>query len=113
MDNKPDVFLHHMLDAIALIEEFVIGFDYDQFSNDERTKSAIIRQLEIVGEAGRRLESEFKKKYPNIPWKQINGLRNILAHEYWDIDDRIVWKAATQSVLELKMGIELIIEDLK
>lgn len=102
MNKSPTVFLLHIRDSINQIEEYVTGFSYEQFLDDKRTQDAVIRQLEIIGEATTNLEDEFKHKNPEIPWREIADFRNVLAHEYWDIDLAIVWKAVHEDVVILK-----------
>lgn len=102
MDKLPTVFLLHIRDSINQIEEYVAGFSYEQFFNDKRTQDAVIRQLEIIGEATTNLEAEFKHQNAEIPWREISDFRNVLAHEYWDVDLAIVWKTVHEDVPNLK-----------
>ena len=85
---------------------------FDQFQTDHKTQDAVIRQLEIMGEAASKLENSTKIDYPEIPWKEITSFRNVLAHEYWDIDLEIVWKAATMETAELKRTLQPIMAKL-
>jgi len=105
MDKTPAVFLLHIRDAIYLIEEYVANYSFDQFVYDTKTQDAVIRQLEIIGEATRNLEEDFKKENDDIPWQQISDFRNVLAHEYWDIDLEIIWKALQEDIVALKTSI--------
>lgn len=113
MNKTPRVFIQHILDAISQIELYLEGFDFDTFGRDQRTQDAIIRQLEIIGEAVTNLEEDFRKSNPEIPWREISDFRNVLAHEYWDIDLEIVWKAAKKEIEELKKSITPIVEKLE
>ena len=105
MDKTPTVFLLHISDAINQIEEYIIGFSYEQFLNDKRTQDAVIRQLEVIGEATTNLEDTFKKENAEIPWREIADFRNVLAHEYWDVDLAIVWEAVHEDVAVLKKAL--------
>ena len=96
MAKSPIPFLLHIRDAIDTINKYIGSYSFDEFKTDQKTQDAVIRQLEIIGEATSKLESEMKNEHPEIPWRDISDFRNILAHEYWDIDIEIVWKAATE-----------------
>jgi uncharacterized protein with HEPN domain len=102
MDKTPTVFLLHIRDAIHQIEEYIAGYSYEQFLADKKTQDAVIRQLEIIGEATSNLEETFKKQNAEIPWREIADFRNVLAHEYWDVDLAIVWKATQEDVKALE-----------
>ena len=102
MDKSPTVFLLHIRDAIAQIEEYVAGCSYEQFLEDKKTQDAVIRQLEVIGEATTNLKDEFREQNSDIPWREISDFRNVLAHEYWDVDLAIVWRAVKEDVQTLK-----------
>jgi uncharacterized protein with HEPN domain len=102
MDKKPTIFLLHIADAIKHIEEYIDNYSYQQFCDDRKTQDAVIRKLEIIGEATTNLEDKFKKQNPDIPWREISDFRNVLAHEYWDIDLEIVWRTAKEDLVALK-----------
>jgi|SRR3989344_1156292 len=113
MAKEPLPLLLHIQDAINLITAYIEDYTFDQFKADRKTLDAVIRELEIIGEAAGKLENDFKESYPSIPWRVITDFRNVLAHEYWDIDIEIVWKAATIEIKELKATLLPIIESLE
>ena len=113
MAKSPILFLLHIRDAINSINTYIKDQTFEQFRSDRKTQDAVIRQLEIIGEATTDLENDFKTKYPKIPWREIGDFRNVLAHEYWDIDIEIVWKAATKDIEELNRSILPIIKNSK
>lgn len=84
-----------------MIQEFVAGMDKDQFKADLKTQSAVVRQLEIIGEATKRLSDESRQNHPSIPWRQMAGMRDILIHAYDHIDMEEVWNAAQISIPDL------------
>jgi uncharacterized protein with HEPN domain len=102
MDKEPTVFLQHIRDSLSQIESYVAGYSYEQFLKDKKTQDAVIRQLEMIGEATTNLASTFKESHPNIPWREIADFRNVLAHEYWDVDIEIVWNAIQEDLSTLK-----------
>jgi len=77
--------------------------DHDAFINDFIVQDAVVRQLEIIGEATKRVSDEFRSKYPDIPWSDMAGMRDVLIHDYIDVDLDIVWKTASESIPELKV----------
>ena len=90
------------------IEKLLSGFSKQKFSRDERTQLAIIKLLEIIGEACSHLEADFHQQHPEIPWPKIISMRNRLTHAYWEIDLDIVWKTAKERVPELKEQLQKI-----
>ena len=90
MKNENTVRLRHILDAISQIQDYVDGFDETKFGEDRKTQDAVIRQLEIIGEASKNLTGELRQANPQIPWKQASGIRDRLAHGYFNIKLSIV-----------------------
>lgn len=83
--------LKHILDAINEIEDYIDDVGFSDFETNSMMKNASIRQLEIIGEASSRISNELKSEYPLINWKDIIGFRNIIIHQYFGIDEKIVW----------------------
>jgi len=96
------VFLKHILDAINLIEEYLKDKEFLEFTNNHMLQDAVIREIEIIGEATKNLAEDFKNKYPEIPWRQIAGMRDKLIHGYFGVDLDAVWDTATTDVPSLK-----------
>jgi uncharacterized protein with HEPN domain len=92
MENKDIARLKHMLDSATAILDFAKGKQRASLDKDRLFQSAVLRELEIIGEAAGRVSEKTKKKFPNIPWKELVGLRNRLIHAYFDVDHDIVWK---------------------
>lgn len=90
-----------MFKAIKEIESFIEGYSYAKFINDNKTISAVIRQLEIIGEAAGRISKEQVKDSP-IAWEKITGMRHKLIHDYFGVDVEVVWKTATEGLAPLK-----------
>lgn len=94
-------YLWHMLWAARRVQEVMAGADLEQYRSNWQKQAAVERGLEIVGEAARRVSDDFKKAHPEIPWSQIIGQRNIIAHMYYDLRQQDVWESATEGVREL------------
>lgn len=85
-------YLVDILDSTKAILDFTKGLSFEEFGNDRKTYSAVIREFEIIGEAVSKLPEEFKQIYPRIEWQDIKDFRNLLIHEYFGVDLEIVWK---------------------
>ena len=86
------LYLLDILDSANAIFDFIKSFSFEEFSNDRKTYSAVIREFEIIGEAVNKLPEEVKQIYPHIEWQDIKDFRNLLLHEYFGVDLEIVWK---------------------
>ena len=82
------------------------------FDKDTAIQDALIKQIEIIGEATRKISEEFKKDYPGVPWKKMVGMRDKLVHDYMGVDLEAVWKTAVEDIPELKKLIEEVLENL-
>jgi uncharacterized protein with HEPN domain len=114
MRNRPGdkARLQHIYDAILEIESYVHKSSYEVFQSNTMMHYACVKQLEIIGEAANHLTSHFKKLYPEIQWREIIDLRNLLIHEYFGIDTKIVWDIITTDIISLKTRAKKIIEQL-
>lgn len=94
--------------AANKVQAFISGVSHDKFLKNDLIQSAVIRQLEIMGEAVKRLSLEFRADYPSIPWQRIAGLRDRLIHAYDDVNVEQIWSIATQDVPDLLEKLPLI-----
>jgi len=94
--------LNDILDAIEKTEEFIKDLSYVEFRNDFKTIYATIRALEIIGEAVKNIPRELREQHPGIPWKDMAGMRDILAHAYFGVDIETVWFAVHLKFPEIK-----------
>ena len=101
-------YLNHILDSIKDIEAHIKSFSKKKFLSSVKTQDAVVRKLEIIGEATKHIPSNLRKKYPEIPWKQIAGMRDRLIHVYFDVDLDLVWKILKTDLPKLKKQIEKI-----
>ena len=100
--DRDQIYSKHILKAIEGINEFLNGMTFDIFAKDLKTQLAVTRELEIIGEATKRLSEEFKAQRGHIPWKKIAGMRDFLIHDYMNVDLGEVWKTAIEDIEELK-----------
>lgn len=103
-------FLGHILEEANYCLHELNSITYEDLITDERLSRAIIRSLEVIGEASKRIHPDIKSKYAFIDWFKMTGLRNRLAHEYFGIDYEIVWQVLESEIKPLKESIEFIIE---
>lgn len=105
--------LGDILQATERIEKYTKGLGYKRFEKNEKTQDAIIRNLEIVGEAARNLSPEFKKQHSDIEWQKISDMRNILIHFYFGVSLDIVWQTAKNRLPDIKPKLERALKDIK
>lgn len=110
MPPRDQSYVLDILKAMQLIQEFIKDMDQSAFENDLKTQSAVIRQLEIIGEATKRLSDEFRDKNPDIPWRKIAGMRDILIHAYDHVDIQEVWNVSMISIPGLTPKIALLLK---
>lgn len=103
-------YLRDIIAMMDLIESFMAGLDFDQFVKDDKTFMAVVRGIEVIGEASKHVPASLRKKYPGVPWKKMAGMRDKLIHDYFGTDARIVWETATALIPELKPQIAQVLD---
>jgi len=98
-----------ILDAAKLVQQFVEGMTREAFEDDTKTQAAVVREIEIIGEATKRVSDSFRSSHPAIPWKKMAGMRDVLIHAYDEVDLDEVWNVAQNAVPELIAQIEPLI----
>ena len=96
------IYIDHILNSINRILDYISGKDRESFEADLVTQDAVVRQLEIIGEATKRVSKELRSKHPDIPWSDMAGMRDVLIHDYIDVDFGVVWKTASEDIPNLK-----------
>ena len=108
--HKSIPYLEHMADAIKDIESFTKGLTKSQFLKNKLRQSAVIRQLEIIGEASKNLPENFRENYSEVEWKKIAGTRDKIIHHYFGVDLNTVWDIVKKDLPDLKRKIKAILK---
>ncbi len=104
------LFLADILHSIDKVKRYTANMSFVEFAYDDMMVDAVVRNLEIIGEAARQLSPELREQYPAIDWVAVVGFRNIVIHEYFDVDLEIVWTIATQRLPQLQVTVQRMIE---
>ncbi|MFQ5820844.1 MAG: DUF86 domain-containing protein [Candidatus Heimdallarchaeota archaeon] len=112
MKREIRIFLEDIFESIVKIEEYTHNIDRKMFFQESWIQDAVIRRLEIIGEAVKHIPEEFRARYPNIPWAQIAGIRDVLIHRYFRVNVGRVWLVIEQDLPDLKIKISQILEEM-
>ena len=103
------LYLKHINEAIESIEEYLHGVSYDKFKSNKMMIDAVVRELEIIGEASNNLSDNFREKHSDVFWRQMKDMRNFLIHEYFGVNTKIVWDTCKNDLPVLKQFISTIL----
>ena len=109
--RDPRLFLTDMLEAIEKIDRYTAGLSFDQFEANEMVLDAVVRNMEIIGEAARFVPPTLRERYAQIEWSRVVGFRNIVIHAYFAVDVEIVWTIATERLSDLKAVLKQMLQD--
>jgi uncharacterized protein with HEPN domain len=109
MSRNTQLYIEDIVKAINSIERFVENQTFEQFLDDERNQFAVMKGLEIIGEAGNKIEKHVLEKYPQIKWRPIIAVRNILVHEYFEIDMKVLWQIIHKDLPLLKAELSTVV----
>lgn len=113
MKKDPKIFLEHIVESIEDIEKYTKGQTKEKFAKTKMMQDAVIRKIEIIGEAVKNLPLSFRKKYSKIKWRDIAGMRDILIHEYFGVNIAVVWKTVLEDVPKLKKQVTKLYETIQ
>ena len=111
MDREFEDYLRDILDAMEKAQRFVENLSYEEFTEDDKTFFAVVRALEIIGEATKNIPDDSRKENPDVPWKDMAGMRDILIHDYFGVDMETVWLTVTEKIPEVKPLIQKMLEN--
>lgn len=100
------IYLDDLVESCAKIEHFTAGMTQADFDEDARTFDAVLRNLEIIGEAAKHIPEDIRRRAPHVEWRKITGLRDMLAHAYFGVDQNIIWDVVQHGIPELKRALE-------
>jgi uncharacterized protein with HEPN domain len=113
MTRDMRLYIEDILDSITKIEQYIKDIDQQRFLTDTQIQDSVLRRLEIIGEAVKNIPNSFRDKYPQIPWKNVAGLRDILIHEYFGVNMRRAWKVARHDIFDLKQKLLKVKKDME
>lgn len=105
-------YLQDILDSINDTDDFVKGMSFDDFLKDKKSVNAVIRSIEVIGEAAKKIPHSLRKEFPDIPWKKMTGMRDKLIHEYFGVDLEIIWEVIRKDLPSIKPLIVEAIENI-
>jgi uncharacterized protein with HEPN domain len=108
--RKWDLRVRDILASIERIMEYTRGLDFENFKSDTKTVDAVVRNFEIIGEAATHMPEEIIANYPEIPWQEMRDMRNVLAHEYFGINEKIVWETIQDNLPPLVPQLEKLLQ---
>lgn len=106
-------YVQDILDSILDIESFIKGMSFEEFRKDRKTINAVVRSIEVIGEASKKIPETITANYPGVPWKKMAGMRDKLIHEYFGIDLEILWKVAKEDIKSIRPAVRKILRELK
>jgi len=104
MNKDKTAYLHLMMDSFRKIKDYIKDMSFDDFSGDSKTQSAVIMQLQVIGELSKRMPEEIKTEI-EIPWKKISGMRDMVSHDYFNLDIKAVWDTVIKNVPEAELEV--------
>ena len=112
MKRTVDIYVKDIIQNMVDAEEFIQGLSYETFISDKKTFNAVVRFIEVIGEATKSIPDSVRSRYPDIPWKEMAGMRDKLIHFYFGVDREAVWLTVKERIPAIRPIFELILRDL-
>jgi uncharacterized protein with HEPN domain len=109
LSKDPAVYLSHILECIDLVETYISGLELADFEEQQQTQDAVLRRIEIIGEAVKNLPEDLREANPTVPWKRIAGTRDKVIHDYLGVDVELIWNVAKNLLPELRAQVQTIL----
>ena len=106
-------YVEDIIDSIRDIESFIKGMTLEEFKADRKTINAVVRSIEVIGEASKKIPASVTARYPGVPWKKMAGMRDKLIHEYFGIDLEILWKVAKEDIRSIRPAMRRVLRETK
>ena len=113
MSRNITLYVKDILQNMLEAEEFIEGMSYEQFISDKRTLNAVLRSLEVIGEAAKNIPDEIRAKYPDIPWKEMAGMRDKVIHFYFGVDKEVIWFVVKDRIPAIRPLIERTLKEIE
>jgi uncharacterized protein with HEPN domain len=113
MSRTVSLFIKDILQNMNDAMDFIEGISYDQFVADKKTLNAVLRSIEVIGEATKNIPDEVRAKYPQVPWKEMAGMRDKVIHSYFGVDRETVWLVVKDRIPAIRSMIQQVLEDLE
>lgn len=105
-------YVKDIIEAMDAIAEFTEGLEFEEFRRDDKTSSAVIRKFEIIGEASKNVPANIRRKYPQVPWKEMAGMRDKLIHFYFGVNYELVWQTIKRRIPQIRPVLREIIKSI-
>ena len=113
MSRNITLYIRDILQNMLEAEEFIEGMSYEQFIRDKRTLNAVLRSIEVIGEAAKNIPDEIRAQYPDIPWKEMAGMRDKVIHFYFGVDKEVIWFVVKDRLPALRPMIEEMLKEIE